>query len=170
MSQALSALGRALRAHQQIVRLAPAFFDAAVVDRVAEHLNDHGKPVKGSRILVLGLAYKADIDDVRESPSFELIELLEARGAKVEFYDPHVAVIPNSREHAALAGRKGVAWDLDAFKSYDAALICTDHDGVDYCRLVKAAKLRGRKASDVLASSTISATWLVQAPRTSPSS
>ena len=113
-----------------------------VVQATADALNMRlAKSLNGARILLLGMAYKKNVDDIRESPAFELIELLEARGAKVEFYDPHVAVIPNSREHAALAGRKGVAWDLDAFKAYDAALICTDHDGVDYAGLVKAAKL-----------------------------
>jgi UDP-N-acetyl-D-glucosamine dehydrogenase len=114
----------------------------AVVQATADALNmRQAKSLNGARILLLGMAYKKNVDDIRESPAFELIELLEARGATVEFYDPHVAVIPNSREHAALAGRKGVAWDLEAIKAYDAALICTDHDGVDYAGLVKAAKL-----------------------------
>ena len=113
-----------------------------VVQATADALNMRlAKSLNGARILLLGMAYKKNVDDIRESPAFELIELLEARGAKVEFYDPHVPMIPNSREHTALAGRKGVAWDLEAFKSYDAALICTDHDGVDYCGLVKASKL-----------------------------
>ena len=113
-----------------------------VVQATADALNMRlAKGLNGARVLLLGMAYKKNVDDIRESPAFELIELLEARGAKVEFYDPHVAAIPPSREHAALAGRKGVAWDLEAFKSYDAALICTDHDGVDYAGLVKASKL-----------------------------
>ncbi len=113
-----------------------------VVQATADALNMRlAKSLNGARILLLGMAYKKNVDDIRESPAFELIELLEARGATVEFYDPHVPAIPPSREHAALAGRKGVAWDLEAFTSYDAALICTDHDGVDYAGLVTASKL-----------------------------
>ena len=113
-----------------------------VVQATADALNmRQAKSLNGARILLLGMAYKKNVDDIRESPAFELIELLEARGATVEFYDPHVPAIPPSREHAALAGRKGVAWDLDAFSRYDAALICTDHDGVDYEGLVRASRL-----------------------------
>ena len=113
-----------------------------VVQATSDALNMRlAKSLNGARILLLGMAYKKNVDDIRESPAFELIELLEARGAKVDFYDLHVPAIPPSREHAALAGRKGVAWDLEAFKAYDAALICTDHDGVDYAGLVKASKL-----------------------------
>jgi UDP-N-acetyl-D-glucosamine dehydrogenase len=70
-----------------------------------------------------------------------LIELLEARGAKVDFYDPHVAKIPTTREHPELANRAGLTWDPAVFATFDAALICTDHDGVDYAAIVQACPL-----------------------------
>jgi UDP-N-acetyl-D-glucosamine dehydrogenase len=99
-----------------------------VVGRVAEALNDQGKPLKGSRILLLGLAYKANVDDDRESPSYILIEKLEARGALVDYNDPNVPVIRPSREHAHLAGRASVPITTD----YDLILISTAHD--EYAR------------------------------------
>ena len=95
-----------------------------VVGRVAEALNDQGKPLKRSRILLLGLAYKANVDDDRESPSYVLIEKLEARGALVDYNDPNVPVIRPSREHAHLAGRASVPITTD----YDLILISTAHD------------------------------------------
>ena len=97
--------------------------------------------VNGTRILLLGVAYKKNVDDIRESPAFRLIELLRERGAEVDFYDPYVPVIPATREHASLAGMKGVKWRPEDFKRYDAALICTDHDAVDYAAVVKHARL-----------------------------
>lgn len=90
------------------------------------------KGFNGSRVLVLGLAYKKNVDDIRESPSLRLMELLEERGARADFHDPYVARVPNTREHPTLNGRAGVPWDLDAFAAYDAVLIATDHDDVDY--------------------------------------
>jgi len=90
------------------------------------------KGFNGSRILVLGLAYKKNVDDIRESPSLRLMELLEERGAKADFHDPYVASVPNTREHPTLNGRQRVPWDLDAFANYDAVLIATDHDDIDY--------------------------------------
>jgi UDP-N-acetyl-D-glucosamine dehydrogenase len=95
-----------------------------VVGRVAEALNDQGKPLKRSRILLLGLAYKANVDDDRESPSYVLIEKLEARGAVVDYNDPNVPVIRPSREHAHLAGRVSVP----ITNAYDLILISTAHD------------------------------------------
>jgi UDP-N-acetyl-D-glucosamine dehydrogenase len=95
-----------------------------VVGRVAEALNDQGKPVKRSRILLLGLAYKANVDDDRESPSYVLIEKLEARGAVVDYNDPNVPVIRPSREHSHLAGRRSVP----ITNEYDLILISTAHE------------------------------------------
>lgn len=100
-----------------------------VVNRVAEALNDQAKPLKGSRILMLGLAYKANVDDDRESPSYVLMEKLEARGAKVDYNDPYVPVIRPTREHAHFAGRKSVP----VSDGYDAVLIATAHD--DYQKI-----------------------------------
>jgi len=94
-----------------------------VVAKVGEALNSVGKPIKGSKILLLGLAYKADVDDDRESPSYILIERLEAKGAKVDYHDPYVPVIRPSREHSHLAGRQSVSID----NSCDLVLISTAH-------------------------------------------
>jgi len=99
------------------------------------------KSVNGSRILLLGIAYKKNVDDMRESPSLKLIEKLEAMGATVDFFDPYFPTIPMSREHAELAGRTSVAWDLEAIGAYDAVLIATDHDDVDYKGLAASARL-----------------------------
>jgi UDP-N-acetyl-D-glucosamine dehydrogenase len=94
-----------------------------VVGRVAEALNDQHKPLRGSRILLLGLAYKANVDDDRESPSYVLIEKLEARGALVQYNDPNIPVIRPSREHAHLAGRASASITAE----YDLILISTAH-------------------------------------------
>lgn len=94
-----------------------------VISRVSDALNDEGKAVNGSKILILGLAYKADVDDCRESPSFVLIEKLMEKGARVEFHDPYVPVILETREHAQLAGKQSVAIEDE----YDLILLSTDH-------------------------------------------
>ena len=94
-----------------------------VIAKVVEALNRNGKAVRGSRILLLGLAYKADVDDIRESPSLVLIERLEALGAEVDYNDPYVPVIPVTREHAALAGRASRPLSRD----YDCILVATAH-------------------------------------------
>lgn len=95
------------------------------------------KSLDGSRILLLGLAYKKNVDDMRESPSLKILEELESLGAEVEYYDPCIPVVPLTREHAELAGRKSIDWSLAELETYDAALICTDHDDVDYDELVR---------------------------------
>lgn len=96
------------------------------VVRVAfEALNNDGKAVKNARVLVLGLAYKANVDDDRESPTYKLIEKLEALGAEVEYHDPFVPVIPLTREHAVYAGRKSVA---AITIGYDLIVVSTGHD------------------------------------------
>jgi len=113
-----------------------------VIDRLALALDRQRKrALNGAKILLVGVAYKKNVEDVRESPAFKLIELLEGRGATVEFHDPLVAAIPPTREHAALTGRRSVAWNPKAFRKYDAALICTDHDQVDYAALVANSRL-----------------------------
>lgn len=100
------------------------------------------KSINGSKVLILGLAYKKNIDDTRESPALELIELLEARGAATDYYDPYAAEIPPTREHAALTGRQSVTWNVDTFaKTYDAILIATDHDDVDYKSLANTCSI-----------------------------
>ena len=104
-----------------------------VVDRLAQALDKAtGKGLNGSRILVMGVAYKKNVDDMRESPSLVLIEQIEARGAVCDFHDPHITVIPSTREHASLAGRASTPLTAETVASYDAVLISTDHDAVDY--------------------------------------
>jgi UDP-N-acetyl-D-glucosamine dehydrogenase len=112
-----------------------------VVERVAAALNDLGKPLKGSRILILGLSYKPDISDDRESPSYRLMDLLDERGAEVAYHDPHVAVIQPSREHGHWAGLESVPWERDTIESHDAVVIATDHSVIDYVRLAEWARL-----------------------------
>jgi UDP-N-acetyl-D-glucosamine dehydrogenase len=113
-----------------------------VVDRVAESLDARfSKGLNGSKILLIGAAYKKNVDDMRESPSLRLMELLERRGAKVDYHDPHIPVIPKTREHASLAGRKSRALSPASVADYDAVLIATDHDDVDYGMMVKHARL-----------------------------
>ena len=108
-----------------------------VVNKVAEALNSRRKSVNGSKILVLGLAYKANVDDDRESPSYALMQKLNDRGAEVSYYDPYVPVIRPSREHSHWAGTKSVTWDSTTIQSFDAVLISTAHSNVDYRRLVE---------------------------------
>lgn len=95
-----------------------------VISRVAEALNEQGKPLKNARILVLGLAYKANVDDDRESPSYVLMEKLEARGAIVSYNDPHMPVVRLKREHFHFSGRKSQPIE----DNYDLILIATAHD------------------------------------------
>ena len=113
-----------------------------VVDRLAEAVDRRlGKGLSAARVLVVGLAYKKNVDDIRESPAFAVLELLEARGADVAYHDPHVAVIPRTREHASLAGRRSVPLDPASLRGFDAAVIVTDHDAVDYEALVAGCPL-----------------------------
>jgi UDP-N-acetyl-D-glucosamine dehydrogenase len=113
-----------------------------VVDRMAEALDRRqGRGLSKAKILVMGIAYKKNIDDMRESPSLRLIELLEDRGAQADYHDPHVPVIPPTREHANLTGRASVALEAETINGYHAVLIATDHDAVDYKALVAAARL-----------------------------
>jgi UDP-N-acetyl-D-glucosamine dehydrogenase len=106
-----------------------------VVHRVADALNDRHKAIKGSSILVLGLAYKPNVDDERESPSYVLMEMLKARGAKVAYYDPYVPVIKPTREHTDWAGTKSVTWNKETIIAYDLVLIATNHACVNYQEL-----------------------------------
>jgi UDP-N-acetyl-D-glucosamine dehydrogenase len=113
-----------------------------VVNRLAELVDMKvRRNLSDAKILILGIAYKKNIDDMRESPSLKLIELIEKRGAHVEFHDPFIPVIPPTREHADLTGRKSVAFDAETLKGFDAVLIATDHDEVDYHFLVAHSKL-----------------------------
>ncbi len=107
-----------------------------VVSKVAEALNSVRKSVNGSKILLVGLAYKANVDDDRESPTYILLDKLKAAGAEVAYYDPYVPVIRPSREHSHWAGTKSVAWNQSVVSSFDAVLISTAHKNVNYQELV----------------------------------
>jgi UDP-N-acetyl-D-glucosamine dehydrogenase len=106
-----------------------------VVHVVADALNTQCKAIKGSKILILGLAYKPNIDDERESPSYVLMELLAERGAEVAYYDPYVPVIKPTREHPQFAGRKSVEWNRTTIENFDVVLIATNHSSVNYHEL-----------------------------------
>jgi UDP-N-acetyl-D-glucosamine dehydrogenase len=113
-----------------------------VVETLARALDARfGRGLNGARILIIGLAYKKNVDDLRESPSLRLMEKIEARGARVDYHDPFIPVLPATREHQDLAGRQSIAWDLEAVGGYDAVLIATDHDGIDYPGLAVSARL-----------------------------
>jgi len=112
-----------------------------VVNRTAEALNARRKPVNGSRVLIVGLAYKPNVDDERESPSYVLMNLLQERGAAVAYYDPYVPVVRPTREHPHWAGTKSVTWDRATLASYDAVIIATNHQVVNYQELADWASL-----------------------------
>jgi len=108
-----------------------------VAHRVIHALNIKRKPVNGSKILVMGISYKADVDDDRESPSYVLMELLKQHGADVSYYDPYVPVIKPTREHAQWAGTESVQWSKEVISSFDCVLISTAHKCVDYKELAE---------------------------------
>jgi UDP-N-acetyl-D-glucosamine dehydrogenase len=111
-----------------------------VLHRVADALNYHQKSVKGSKVLILGLAYKPNVDDERESPSYVLMELLSERGAEVEYHDPYVPVVKPTREHSRFAGNKSVPWERKVVESFDLVLIATNHACVNYHELAQWAR------------------------------
>ncbi len=101
-----------------------------VITRVMQALNDHHKPLKGSKVLVLGLAYKKYVDDLRASPAIALIEMLRDRGAKVDYNDPHIPRTHRQREHDLKMKSKPIT--AAALKKYDCVLVATDHSSYDY--------------------------------------
>jgi UDP-N-acetyl-D-glucosamine dehydrogenase len=111
-----------------------------VVNRVIAALNEAGKPLKGSKICLLGVAYKKDVDDPRESPSFELMELLGAGGAVLSYNDPHVPKLPKMRHHDVPA-MDSTPLDAKFLASQDCVLIATDHSAYDYSFIVQNARL-----------------------------
>ena len=117
-----------------------------VIQEVGESLNSVGKAIKGSKILVLGLAYKKNVDDLRESPSLELIDILVDKGALVDYCDPYFKSIPHTRKHQIELNAKELSDDI--LKNMDLVLLATDHDGFDYDLIKKHSKMiidtRGR--------------------------
>ncbi|HEY5238194.1 MAG TPA: nucleotide sugar dehydrogenase [Rhizomicrobium sp.] len=114
-----------------------------VVAALATSLSERKrKSLNGARILLLGLAYKKNVDDMRESPALAIMRLLETQGCRISYYDPWIPEIPETREHLEFAGRKSIPWEPGRFMDrFDAALIVTDHDTVDYERLVDSIDL-----------------------------
>ena len=117
-----------------------------VVEKVADALNDREKSIRGSRILVLGIAYKKNVDDMRESPAVELMSLLQAKGAHIAYSDPHVPRFPKMRRYSFQLA--SVDLTPDALSLHDVVLLATDHDRFDYELIEKHARLivdtRGR--------------------------
>lgn len=114
-----------------------------VVSSVAVALSQRMRlSLNGARILLLGLAYKKNVDDLRESPALVIMDELLKKGAVVEYFDPWIPEIPPTRAHPGLAGRRRIGWEPARFSDmFDAALIVTDHDDVDYAELVAALNL-----------------------------
>lgn len=108
-----------------------------VVQRLTAALNAQKKAVNGSKVLLVGLAYKANIDDMRESPTFVLLDLLKARGAEVAYYDPHVPEIGPTREHRAWQGLPSITWEEELIRGFDAAIIATAHAATNHQQLAE---------------------------------
>lgn len=108
-----------------------------VVGRLTHALNEHSKPVKGSSVLVLGVAYKANVNDVRESPAIKVVQILQGLGAIVEYHDPRIPVL-EVRDQKTL---ESVPLTTDRLRAADAVLVLTDHEGVDYIKVGELAKL-----------------------------
>lgn len=112
-----------------------------VVRCVMDALNEVQKPLRGSKVLVLGLAYKANVDDMRESPSFTLMDLLKAGGAMVSYFDPYIPIVTPTREHAEWTNTKSVSWNRDEIAAFDLVLISTAHANVNYHELAAWSQL-----------------------------
>ncbi len=106
-----------------------------VLQRTVHALNLHKKPLNGSKILVIGLAYKPDVDDMRESPTFKIFDLLKDQGAIISYYDPFIPEILPTREHENWTGLKSIKWDSAEINKFDAVIISTDHSNIDYIAL-----------------------------------
>jgi UDP-N-acetyl-D-glucosamine dehydrogenase len=111
-----------------------------VVDAIAAALNDHKKSLKGSKLLILGMAYKKDVDDLRESPTLKIMQLLQQRGAEFDYNDPYFPQLHKMR-HYNFAEMKSVPLNAQTLTSYDAVVISTDHSTYDYGAIVDSAKL-----------------------------
>jgi UDP-N-acetyl-D-glucosamine dehydrogenase len=128
--------------HTRFIELAGEINSAMphwVIGKIADALNERRKPLNGSRVLVLGIAYKKNVDDMRESPAVELMSLLSARGARVEYCDPHVPVFPTMRNYRF--DLASVPLEPERLAQYDVVLIATDHDVFDYEMIRRDARL-----------------------------
>jgi UDP-N-acetyl-D-glucosamine dehydrogenase len=120
--------------------------NAIMPDYVIEQLRDaldqrFLKGINNTSLLLVGMAYKKNIDDIRESPTLVIFEKLLSKKAHVDYYDPYIPVIPNTREHRNLANIHSIELTKEKLKGYDAVMICTDHDCIDYDFIVKHSKL-----------------------------
>ncbi|HQO19652.1 MAG TPA: nucleotide sugar dehydrogenase, partial [Acidobacteriota bacterium] len=106
-----------------------------VIEKLLIGLNEQRKSIKGSKILILGIAYKKNIDDARETPAFEIMEKLLDLGAELDYHDPFVPECPSTRKHKELKGLRSVNLSPKNLKNYSAAIVVTDHDGVDYKKI-----------------------------------
>ena len=111
-----------------------------VVERSVQALNQQSKPVLGSRILIVGMAYKPNVDDTRETPSVEIVQQLAALGGVVEYHDPHVAIVSNLRKHPGIL-MHSVPLTEEYLTETDLVVIATDHDAVDWSLIGRAASL-----------------------------
>ena len=127
-----------------------------VVNKTVLALNDHNRSIKGSKVLVLGIAYKKNVDDMRESPSVHIMERLRDLGAEVSYSDPHVPVFPKMREHKF--DLESEPFTADNLAKFDCVVLSTDHDKFDYGLLKQHAKLvidsrgkfRGEEAANIV--------------------
>jgi UDP-N-acetyl-D-glucosamine dehydrogenase len=109
-----------------------------VIETIAEAMSSRlQRSISGARILVVGLAYKKNVDDMRESPSLHLMNELKRRGAEVSYFDPHIPVVPPTRDNPEFSGLGSVEWSAASLKRFDCAIIATDHDHVDYAFLAE---------------------------------
>lgn len=122
----------------EVNRAMPRIVVQVLVDALSAR---QSKAINGAKILVLGAAYKKNVDDTRESPALHIMDMLQKMGAKVSYHDPYVPVIPRTREYGHLAGMKSVAFDQSTMELFDAVLIATDHSNVDYSLVVKWCRL-----------------------------
>ena len=113
-----------------------------VINRLAVSLSSrHKMALNGAKVLVVGVAYKENVDDMRESPSLELMELLIEHGAKMEYYDPFIPEIPPTRKHARFTGMRSIEWTMEAVADFDAVIIATKHSGIDWEEMTRHSQL-----------------------------
>jgi UDP-N-acetyl-D-glucosamine dehydrogenase len=106
-----------------------------VISQTLKALNAHKTALNGSKILVVGLAYKPDVDDMRESPTYKIMDILKEYNEDVDYYDSYIPEIKPTREHAHWTGKKSIDWNKEKVKSYDAVIISTNHSDIDYKQL-----------------------------------
>lgn len=135
---------REFEQHTRFIELAGeinTYMPRYVVQQTIHALNSSRKSVNGSRILLVGLAYKPNVDDDRESPTYKLLDLYKELGASVSYYDPYVPIIKPTREHPHWAGVESIKWSKEIITQYDAVVIATNHKNIDYNQLLEWSKL-----------------------------